>query len=388
MDTPNSTCHVCEKEFQVRFRYQVREEEGRYLYTCSPVCQQQALTGPEGGCECSVCGSRFQMDFPYQVAVADGSRRYFCTTSCRERGLAMKPKAPERGAPRRIAVFNHKGGTGKTTTAVSVAAGLAESGRKVLLIDADGQGNVGASLGIRGEQTLYHVLVHGVHPAEAAVPVRKNLHVLTSNELLAAAELYLATRPNRDRILRERLGDKLDEYDVVVMDCAPALSLMNQNALVYADGVVIPVSCDYLSLVGVRQVLRTLKNVRDHLGHDVSILGVLPTFYDKRNRISRDAVASMREHFGERCLPPIRINTKLREAPSAKQTIFEYAPDSNGATDYMLLVEHLSDQVASARSQPERQRALRMPARSGIGVAASPLAAAASRQPLVARRIQ
>ena len=372
MDTPNSTCHVCNKGFQVRFRYQVREEEGRYLYTCSPICQQRALASPEGGCACGVCGARFAMEFPYQVAVAAGSRRYFCSVECRERGMSKKAPAPSRGAPRRIAIFNHKGGTGKTTTAVSVAAGLAESGRKVLLIDADGQGNVGASLGIRGEQTLYHVLVHGVHPAEAAVPVRKNLHVLTSNELLAAAELYLATRPNRDRILRERLGDKLDEYDIVVMDCAPALSLMNQNTLVYADGVVIPVSCDYLSLVGVRQVLRTLKNIREHLNHDVNILGVLPTFYDKRNRISRDAVASLREHFGERCLSPIRINTKLREAPSAKQTIFEYCPESNGATDYMLLVEHLSDQVAPARPQATRERGLRMPTPSGIGTAAQP----------------
>src|SRR5690606_28000372 len=128
--------------------------------------------------------------------------------------------------PRRIAVFNHKGGTGKTTTAVNLAAGLAAAGNRVLLVDADGQGNVGASLGIRGEKTLYHVLVHGVSAMDAAVPVDDRLHVLTSNGLLAAAELHLATRPNRDRVMRERLGDRVTGYDVIVLDCAPALSLM------------------------------------------------------------------------------------------------------------------------------------------------------------------
>jgi len=355
MDTPTSECHVCGQAFRVRFRYQVREEAGRYVYTCSARCQQRALEAPPGGCRCTVCGTAFALEFPHQVAVADGSRRYFCTPACREQGLATPAAAPEVSprVPRRIAVFNHKGGTGKTTTAVSLAAGLAETGRRVLLIDADGQGNVGASLGIAGERTLYHVIVNGASPEDVAVPVRKNLDVITSNELLAAAELYLAGRPNRDRILRERLGDRLDAYDVVVMDCAPALSLMNQNALVYVDGVVVPVSCDYLSLVGVKQVLRTLKHVRELLRHEVRLLGVLPTFYDKRNRISRDAVEALRDHFGDRCFAPVRVNTRLREAPSAKQTIFELAPDSHGARDYMALVGALTGMIAPARPEPK-----------------------------------
>ena len=114
---------------------------------------------------------------------------------------------------------------------------------------------------------------------------------------------------------------------------------MNQNALVYADSVVVPVSCDYLSLVGVKQVLRTLRHVRDLLKHDVALLGVLPTFYDVRNKIARDAVSALQDHFGERCLPPIRVNTRLREAPSARQTIFEYAPTSHAAEDYRNVVE-------------------------------------------------
>ncbi|MGF1466336.1 MAG: ParA family protein [Sandaracinaceae bacterium] len=335
MSEPTSTCAVCREPFVVRFRYQVRENDGRFVYVCSQACHQASL-GADGELTCSVCGAPFRLEYPFQVESGDGAPRVYCSLACRR---SSRPSSVASLAPRRIAVFNHKGGTGKTTTAVNLAAGLAERGLHVLLIDADGQGNVGASLGIQGDKTLYHVLVAGLHAKQAAVPVRRNLDVLTSNELLAAAELHLAEQPNRHRVLRERLGERVEGYDVVVLDCAPALSLMNQNALVYADSVIVPVSCDYLSLVGVKQVLKTLKSVRTLLKHEVRLLGVLPTFYDVRNRIGTEAVDALTAHFGERCLPPIRINTKLREAPSVKQTIFEYAPDSHGAQDYRGLVD-------------------------------------------------
>jgi chromosome partitioning protein len=350
-----STCHVCEKSFEARFRYQVREENGQYIYICSTSCQQKLLLGEDGVHACDTCGATFEIEFPYQMSVSDGRRQYFCSTACRKRAEQRHSEVGlVRGTPKRIAVFNHKGGTGKTTTSINLAAGLAESGRRVLLIDADGQGNVGASLGIAGQRTLYHVLVNGAKAAEVAVPVREGLDVLTSNESLAAAELFLAERPNRDRIMRERLGDACRDYDTVVIDCAPALSLMNQNAMVYADSVIVPVACDYLSLVGVKQVLRTIRNVRELLQHDVQLLGVLPTFFDVRNRISREAILTMREHFEGRCYDPIRINTKLREAPSAKQTIFEYAPKSHGAEDYMRLVQRVTAVAATGRRAQKR----------------------------------
>jgi chromosome partitioning protein len=288
---------------------------------------------------CEVCGSDFVLEYPFQLMAGAAGPRAFCSMPCRT--AALRPQGAERREPTRIAVFNHKGGTGKTTTAINLAAGLAEMGRRVLLVDADGQGNVGASLGVHGERSLYHVLVQGESAEKAAVPVRNNLDVLTSNETLAAAELYLVERPNRDRVLRERLRGSLGAYDAVIVDCAPALSLMNQNAMVFAQQVVIPVSCDYLSLVGVRQVMRTLRHVRELLNHPVELLGVVPTFFDQRTRVCREALDTLREHFGERCLPPIRVNTRLREAPSAKQTIFEYAPTSHGALDYMALVQRI-----------------------------------------------
>jgi chromosome partitioning protein len=244
-------------------------------------------------------------------------------------------------APSRLAIFNHKGGTGKTTTSVSLAAGLASRGLRVLLVDTDSQGNVGVSLGVKAEKTLYHVLVMGVRASDAAVHVRPNLDVVVSNETLAAAELYLAGRQNRDRILRDRLASTFDEYDVVMLDCSPSLSLLNQNALVVADGIIVPVACDFLSLVGVRQVVKTVKNVNSLLHHPVQIHAVLPTFYDARARICRDAVEALREHFGDRVLPPIRQATRLKEAPAQGKTIFEFAPESNSAEDYGQVVDFL-----------------------------------------------
>src|SRR4029079_3142712 len=160
--------------------------------------------------------------------------------------------------PRRMAIFNHKGGTGKTTTSVSIAAGLALKGYRVLLVDTDSQGNVGVSLGVKAEKTLYHTLVMGLRPQDVAVKVRENLDLLPSNETLAAAELYLAGRQNRDRVLKDRLAAASAAYDYGILDCSPSLSLMNQNALVLADSVLVPVACDCLSLVGVRQVIKTV----------------------------------------------------------------------------------------------------------------------------------
>jgi chromosome partitioning protein len=263
------------------------------------------------------------------------------------------PRGPARmHAPPRLAIFNHKGGTGKTTTSVSLAAGLAARGLRVLLVDTDSQGNVSVSLGVKAERTLYHVLVMGMRATDVAVKVRENLDMVISNETLAAAELYLAGKQNRDRVLRDRLASAFDAYDVVLLDCSPSLSLMNQNALVVADAIIVPVACDFLSLVGVRQVIKTVKNVNQLLHHPVQIHGVLPTFYDARARICRDAVQALEEHFGDRVLPPIRQATRLKEAPAQGKTIFEYAPESNAAQDYATVVDLLVDGPTNKTSRP------------------------------------
>jgi chromosome partitioning protein len=182
------------------------------------------------------------------------------------------------------------------------------------------------------------VLVEGADPGDASVPVRQHLDVITSDSTLAAAEIWLARQnPDlRSKVMTRRLNvmQVSRRYDYVIIDCGPSLNLLNQNALSYADEVIIPVTCDYLALVGVKQVLRTIKDVERHLGHAVRISAVLPTFYDGRTRLAREVLETLQGHFKHKCLEPIRHNTRLAEAPSHKKTIFEYAPLSHGAADY------------------------------------------------------
>jgi chromosome partitioning protein len=269
----------------------------------------------------------------------------------------------ESSRPRVLAVFNHKGGTAKTTTAVTVAAGLATRGRRVLLVDTDGQGNVAVSFGLKPNRTLYHVLVLGLRYQDAVVEVRPGLDVLPSNETLAAAELYLAGRQRRDRVLASRLEGVRDAYDHVVVDCSPSLSLLNQNALVLADAVLCPVACDYLSLVGVRQVLRTISQVNKLLGHPLVLWGVLPTQFDARARICHEAVDTLRGHFRERCLEPVRMSIKVKEAPARAQTLLEYASESTAALDYLAVV----DRILANGNRDDRTTEERVAVAGGVG---------------------
>lgn len=297
---------------------------------------------------CEVCTRTFSPLFAFQVVVTGGARRYFCQLDCRRSAFGEGGFGGQRRA-RRVAILNQKGGTGKTTTAVNLASGLAARGLDVLLLDLDAQGNVGASLGIRGERTLYHLLTQdpATTAEEAIVPVRNHLDVVTSDATLAQAEVYLARLDaHRDRVLSDRLGALKARYDCVVLDCGPSLSLLNQNALSFVDEVMIPVSCDYLALIGVKQVLRTIKDIDRHLGHTVKIAGVVPTFFDARTLLSREALETLRGHFKERLYDPIRRSTRLAEAPSHRQSIFEYAPDSTGAEDYRRLVDRFASGAA------------------------------------------
>lgn len=389
------TCSVCDQSFEVQFRYQMEERDGGFSFFCTQKCLEQSQAGQSaGGATCEACSKRFTVGLAAQVFYVKGRRTYACSMPCRAQIIresqgarlgemlaasepepppetsrsvpqpavaasaspavvvpvmparpqqaTAKPASPATGeAPRVIAVFNHKGGTGKTTSAVSVAAGLAMKNKRVLLVDTDAQGNVAVSLAATSERSLYHVLVMGLRVQDAVKTVRDRLDLLPANETLAAAELYLAGRQSRDRVLRDRLAAATADYDYVVVDCSPSLSLMNQNALVFADSVLVPVACDYLSLVGVRQVIKTVKNVNSLLHHPVQIWGVLPTFFDARAKICHEAVATLKGHFGDRCLAPVRAAIKVKEAPAQGQTIFEYAAGMSAAEDYAVVVDKI-----------------------------------------------
>lgn len=402
MSDNTQTCTICRTRFEIHFSYQIeervqRDESGRLgartMYFCSQRCLEQSHeSGQDGTVSCDACRSAFRVVLASQVVFVRGRRRYACSLECRNRVLAesgearlgasfaptanaqrpvekpapavveparateppparqsavvtpisqRRPSGQVTDAPQVLAVFNHKGGTGKTTTAVTVAAGLAARGRRVLLVDTDGQGNVAASLALQGERSLYHVLVMGLPFADAVYTTLAGLDVLPANETLAAAELYLAGRKNRDRVLSSRLDAAREVYDHIIVDCSPSLSLMNQNALVFADAVLCPVACDYLSLMGVRQVLRTIKQVNKLLSRPVKLWGVLPTLFDARARICHEALDTLKEHFGDRCFPPVHLAIKVKEAPSQGKTLLDYAPGSTATNDYLRVVDAL-----------------------------------------------
>ena len=199
---------------------------------------------------------------------------------------------------RRIAVVNHKGGTGKTTTAVHLAAGLAGAGRSVLLVDLDPQGNVGAWFG-------------------------------------------LVTGREREKWLSNRLKG-LAGYEFAIVDCAPSMSILTSSGLAFAEEVVIPISMEYLALIGVKQLVENILRMTSKNGGPVRITAVVPTFYQTNLRKSREILLALERHFGTALADPIRVNVRLSEAPSHGQTVFEYSPRSRGAQDYRRLVRRFA----------------------------------------------
>lgn len=376
------TCSACAKRFGVNLASQVFYLAGIRRYACTMACRAQIVREADGARLGDIAGEpladvaspgvdsgdRISQVLPLAsvAAAADVDAPLWVASSQPKAPVAQPAAAPAVATnadeahwpPRRIAVFNHKGGTGKTTTSVSLAAGLAARGHRVLLVDTDSQGNVAVSLGAKCERSLYHVLVMGLRVADAIEELRPGLDLLPSNETLAAAELYLAGRQNRHGVLSQRMAAASEAYDYVIIDCSPSLSLMNQNALVYADSVLVPVACDYLSLVGVRQVIKTVKNVNGLLRSRLQIWGVLPTFYDSRAKICTEALATLRSHFGARCLPPVRASTKLKEAPAQARPIFEHAPGTRASADYETLVDAVLAAEQSEQSAAEERSAL------------------------------
>jgi chromosome partitioning protein len=242
-----------------------------------------------------------------------------------------------------IAISNQKGGVGKTTTAVNVAAALASKQKSVLLVDLDPQGNATSGLGITKDQTKttsYDVLL-GKPLASAILETRiENLYVLPTNQNLAGAEVELVDMAGRERKLKDALS--LAAYDYIVIDCPPALGLLTVNALVAANYVLIPVQAEYYALEGLGQLLGTIQAVRQGSNAGLDILGVVLTMYDKRTSLSEQVAEELRKHFGDKLFKStIPRNVRLAEAPSFGRTVYEHDKWSKGARAYKNLAKEI-----------------------------------------------
>jgi chromosome partitioning protein len=246
---------------------------------------------------------------------------------------------------RRIALVNQKGGVGKTTTAVNLAAGLASLGKRTLLIDLDPQSNTTINFGLRPHElklTTYHILVGGVPPGQVIRQIAPNLFLIPANLDLAGAEMELSTQIGREQILREAMKE-VSDYDFCLVDCPPSLGILNVNGLTFVDEVFIPMQCEFFAMHGLSLLVRTIDIVKKRLNPALAITGVIPCMYDVRKGLARETVREIESHFGPRVFRTrVRSNVRLAEAPSHGRTIFDYAPESYGAEDYMALAREVA----------------------------------------------
>jgi chromosome partitioning protein len=260
-----------------------------------------------------------------------------------------------------IAITNQKGGVGKTTTAINLAASLAANELKILLIDSDPQGNSTSGLGVEKNQeslTLYNVLLGGV-PIEQTI-VKTNcdgLDLLPADKNLVASNLDMVDLPDREYRLRNALSSVRDGYDYVLIDCPPALDLLTLNAMVAADSVLVPIQCEFFALEGISQLMDTVDKVRDSFSHPLKIEGILLTMYDDRTNLTRQVADDLKEFFNDEVLTTvIPRSIRLAEAPSYGKPILMYDPRSRAAESYIKLAKEILENEQRNRQATQGAR--------------------------------
>jgi chromosome partitioning protein len=256
-----------------------------------------------------------------------------------------------------LALANQKGGVGKTTTAINVAAFLAARNLHVLLVDLDPQANATSSLGIdknAARHSIYQVLIEDVPLAEIVMLTKRmHLDLAPSAPLLAGAEVEMVSHPARETLLRTALEPVIEKYDYILIDCPPSLGLLTVNGLVAADGVIIPIQSEYLALEGLSQLLQTIALVQERLNPRLHVVGMLMTMYDSRTHLSQQVVEQVAKHFpAEIFRTVIPRSVRVAEAPSYGEPLISFDPRSRGAQAYEAMMEELLRRGNQSTSQP------------------------------------
>ena len=247
-------------------------------------------------------------------------------------------------------IANQKGGVGKTTTTVNLAAGLAKVGQRVLMVDLDPQGNATMGSGVDKRQmalSVYDVLLESASVAEAAVYSEKcGYHVLGANRELAGAEVELVEVERREKRLKTALADVLDSYDFVLIDCPPSLSMLTLNGLCAAHGVIVPMQCEYFALEGLTDLVNTIKQVHANLNKDLAIIGLLRVMFDPRITLQQQVSDQLKAHFGDKVFDTvIPRNVRLAEAPSYGLPGVVFDPSARGSQAFVAFAKEMVDRI-------------------------------------------
>ena len=256
-----------------------------------------------------------------------------------------------------FATTNQKGGVGKTTTAINLAASLAANDLRILVVDSDPQGNATSGLGVTKDPeraSTYDLLLAEVPPGDVIVPTSfDGVSIIPADKNLAGANLELVDLPKREFRLRERLTTVRNQFDFVIIDCPPALDLLTLNALMAADAVVVPIQCEFFALEGISELMDTIDQIRESFNHPLEIAGILLTMYDDRTNLTRQVAADLREFFQDEVFKTIiPRSVKLAEAPSFGKAILAYDPRSKGAESYIQLAKEILDREQTRKHAP------------------------------------